>query len=97
MALSPESIEHLALLSRLALSAEDKRLFHDQLNRIVEAVERIGELDLQGVAPLSHVVPVPCPLREDEPAPSLPREEALAAAPERTIDAFVVPRVIEEG
>ena len=63
----------------------------DELSSILEHVERIGELDLDGVEPTSHVVDVENVLRSDEPRPSLPRERALAPAPDATDDGFRVP------
>ncbi len=97
MQLSPQAIDHLALLARLALSEEEKRLFTEQLNKIVAAVEKIGELDLAGVEPFTSAVPVSNVFRDDEERPSLPREAALAPAPERTAEGFLVPRVLAEG
>jgi aspartyl-tRNA(Asn)/glutamyl-tRNA(Gln) amidotransferase subunit C len=95
--LDPGAIDHLALLSRLALTDAEKALFTEQLNKIVAAVEKLGELDLAGVEPVTTAVPLENVLRDDLPRPSLPREEALASAPERTALGFVVPRVVAEG
>lgn len=62
-----------------------------ELSAILEHVERINELDLDGVAPTSHVVDVENVLRSDEPRPSLPRERALQSAPDATDEGFRVP------
>ncbi len=62
-----------------------------ELSTILEAIEQIGELDLEGVAPTSHVVDLENVLRPDEPRPCLPRERALANAPTPTDDGFRVP------
>lgn len=82
---------HVARLARLALSDEEVEQMARELSAVLDHVEKIGELDLAGVAPTSHVVEVPSPLREDEPAPSLSREEALASAPGVEDDGFLVP------
>jgi aspartyl-tRNA(Asn)/glutamyl-tRNA(Gln) amidotransferase subunit C len=95
MPLTPEEVEHVALLGRLELTAEERRRFTDQLNSILEHFEQLRQLDTSGVAPMSHAVEMSNVFREDEPQPSLAPEEALGNAPDRTEDAFRVPRVIE--
>ena len=62
-----------------------------ELSAILEHVERIVQLDLEGVEPTSHVVDVTNVLRADEPRPSWPRERTLGAAPDATSDAYRVP------
>ena len=62
-----------------------------ELSGILEHVERMNELDLEGVEPTSHVVALENVLRPDEPRPSLPREEALEPAPDPAQGAFRVP------
>ncbi len=62
-----------------------------ELSGILEHVDRIGKLDLEGVEPTSHVVALENVLRADEPRASLPREIALASAPEPQDGAFRVP------
>ena len=62
-----------------------------ELSKVLEHVEKIRELDLEGVAPTSHVVDVVNALREDRPRPSLPVDVALAAAPEPVDGGFGVP------
>ncbi len=86
-----EQVLHVAKLARLRLSDEEVDRMSDELSSILEHVERINELDLEGVEPTSHVVDVENVLRPDEPRPSLPRERALENAPEATDDGFRVP------
>ncbi len=62
-----------------------------ELSGILEQVDRIGELDLEGVEPTSHVVALENVLRADEPTPSLPKEVALESAPDPADGAFRVP------
>ena len=62
-----------------------------ELSHVLEHIEKIRELDLEGVAPTSHVVDVTDALRPDEPRPCLPPEVALAAAPEPLEGGFGVP------
>ena len=86
-----EQVLHVAKLARLRLTDEEVERMSDELSSILEHVERITELDLDGVDPTSHVVDVENVLRPDEPRPSLPRERALAPAPDATDDGFRVP------
>jgi aspartyl-tRNA(Asn)/glutamyl-tRNA(Gln) amidotransferase subunit C len=86
-----QQVLHVAKLARLKLTDEEVERMSDELSSILEHVERINELDLDGVEPTSHVVDVENVLRPDEPRPSLPRERALQNAPDATDDGFRVP------
>jgi aspartyl-tRNA(Asn)/glutamyl-tRNA(Gln) amidotransferase subunit C len=95
MRLTPEEVEHVALLARLRLTGEERERFTTQLNSILEHFEQLEQIDTSGVPPMSHAVPMSNVLREDEPAPSLAPGEALGNAPDQARDCFRVPRVIE--
>ena len=82
---------HVAKLARLRLSEEEVESMVGELSGILGHVDRIGNLDLEGVEPTSHVVALENVLRADEPRPSLPREVALAEAPEPQDGAFRAP------
>jgi aspartyl-tRNA(Asn)/glutamyl-tRNA(Gln) amidotransferase subunit C len=82
---------HVARLARLELTEDEVERMTSELSKVLDYIEKIGELDLEGVPPTSHVVEMKDALRADEPRPSLPREEALAAAPAATDDGFEVP------
>ena len=86
-----EQVLHVARLSRLRLSDEEIERMSAELSGILEHIEKIGELDLEGVPPTSHVVEVTNALRDDEPRPSWPREQMLEAAPAVADDGFEVP------
>jgi aspartyl-tRNA(Asn)/glutamyl-tRNA(Gln) amidotransferase subunit C len=86
-----EQVLHVARLARLRLSDEEVERMSGELSSILDSIEQIGELDLEGVEPTSHVVNVENVLRPDEPRPSLPRPSALAGAPDATDDGFRVP------
>jgi aspartyl-tRNA(Asn)/glutamyl-tRNA(Gln) amidotransferase subunit C len=86
-----EEVLHVARLARLALSEEELEPMARELSAVLEHIARIGELDLDDVAPTSHVVEVTGALRPDEPRPSLPREVALAQAPAVRDGGFMVP------
>ena len=86
-----EQVLHVARLARLRLSDEEVEKMAAELSNILEHIERIGELDLDGVPPTSHVVDVANALRADEPRPCLPRDVALAEAPATQDGGFLVP------
>jgi aspartyl-tRNA(Asn)/glutamyl-tRNA(Gln) amidotransferase subunit C len=82
---------HVARLARLKLSDEEVDRMVGELSGILDHVDRIGNLDLEGVEPTSHVVALENVLRADEPWSSLPREVALAPAPDPFEGAFRAP------
>jgi len=87
-----EQVLHVARLARLRLSEGEVETMVGELSGILEHVDRIGNLDLEGVKPTSHVVALENVLRADDaPWQSLPREVALASAPEPSEGAFRVP------
>ena len=86
-----EQVLHVARLARLQLSDAEVETMTGELSKILEHIERINELDLEGVPPTSHVVEVANALREDEPRPSMPVERALQSAPDAALGGFRVP------
>lgn len=94
MALTREEVLHVAKLARLSLMPDEIEVFTRQLNDILAYVEKLQELDTEGVAPLAHVIPVFNVFREDAVREGLARDVALENAPAREEGAFVVPRVI---
>jgi aspartyl-tRNA(Asn)/glutamyl-tRNA(Gln) amidotransferase subunit C len=86
-----EQVLHVARLARLELSEDEVQSMSRELSKVLDHIEKIGDLALGDVAPTSHVIDVVNALRPDEPRPSLPREVALANAPEVVDDGFGVP------
>jgi aspartyl-tRNA(Asn)/glutamyl-tRNA(Gln) amidotransferase subunit C len=86
-----EQVLHVARLARLRLAEDEVEPLARELSAVLEHVAHIGELDLENVAPTSHVIEVSGRLRADEPEPCLPREVALAQAPAVRDDGFLVP------
>jgi aspartyl-tRNA(Asn)/glutamyl-tRNA(Gln) amidotransferase subunit C len=83
-----EEVLHVARLARLALAEDEIEPMARELSAVLD---HIAELDLDAVAPTSHVVEVTDALRADEPQPCLAREVALAQAPAVSDDGFLVP------
>jgi aspartyl-tRNA(Asn)/glutamyl-tRNA(Gln) amidotransferase subunit C len=86
-----EQVLHVARLARLKLTDDEVEQMQTELSSILDHVERIGEVDLEGVEPTAAVVDIENVLRPDEPRPCLPRERALANAPDATEEGFRVP------
>ena len=94
MKLSPQEIEHVALLARVRVSPEEIDLFTQQLNDILIYMEKLAEVDTTGIEPAPPALHLSNAFREDRVLPSLPAEEALALAPRQGRSSFVVPKVI---
>ncbi len=93
MAITREDVLHVARLARLEIPEGEIERIQGQLGDILEAVGKVGELDLAGVEPTSHPLDVANVWAEDESWPSLARADALANAPDRADGAFRVPSV----
>jgi aspartyl-tRNA(Asn)/glutamyl-tRNA(Gln) amidotransferase subunit C len=90
--LSRDQVLHVARLARLDLDEQELERMAGELSAVLDHIEKIGELgDLADVPPTSHVVAVENALRADRPRPSLPREVALASAPDPVDGGFRVP------
>lgn len=88
-----ETTRHVARLARLRLEGDEELRMQEELNGILVHIEQIQSLDLENVAPTSHVIALRNVLRDDIPRPGLSVEEALHEAPEAADGGFVVPRI----
>ena len=86
-----EQVLYVAKLARLKFSDEEVERLAPELSKIVEYVEQMDRLDLEGVEPTSHVVELQNVLREDVPRESLPKGRALEQAPDAADGGFRVP------
>jgi aspartyl-tRNA(Asn)/glutamyl-tRNA(Gln) amidotransferase subunit C len=86
-----EQVLHVAKLARLRLSDDEIEKMSSELSGILDHIEKINELDLDGVEPTSHVVQLENVLRPDKPRPSWPRDEMLELAPDAGDGGFRVP------
>lgn len=92
--ISLEQVRHVAKLSRLALSEEQAHRYTTQLESILEYVAKIGAVDVSGVEPMAHALPLHNVLRDDAPTSPLPIDQVLQNAPESDGPFFKVPKVI---
>ena len=95
MSITVADVEHVARLARLELTPGEKELFAVQMDAIFGYVEKLKELDTEGIVPTSHAVPMENAFREDVVQPSIGPEKALANAPKSAGTFFSVPKVIE--
>ncbi len=91
MSISREQVLHVARLARLEIPEDELESVREQLGAILEAVSKVSELDLADVPPTSHPLDIVNVWGEDEPRPSLRRDDALANAPDPADGAFRVP------
>ena len=94
MKISREEVRHVARLARLDLKEEVVDTMAGQLAGILEYMDTLNRVDTEGIAPTAHAVSLTTPLRTDERRPHLDHEAALANAPEKDDESFIVPKVI---
>ena len=97
MSISRNEVEKVALLSRLLLSEEELDHMTRDLGSILGYIDLLSELDTERVEPMAHALDVANTFREDQARPSLDRESALANAPRRDDECYLVPAVLGEG
>lgn len=95
MSLTPEEVDHIALLARLELTTQEKEQYRLQLSSILDHFTVLQKLDTSRIAPASSPLPTRCPLRKDEIKPGLDQHEALRNAPDSTRGQFRVPPVFD--
>ena len=95
MAATQLDVKYVAHLARLQLSADEEKKLSAQLGHILGYIEKLNELDVTGVEPTAHAVPMVNVTRPDEIRPSLPHEDALRNAPARANGLFIVPKIVE--
>ncbi|OWK47065.1 Asp-tRNA(Asn)/Glu-tRNA(Gln) amidotransferase subunit GatC [Fimbriiglobus ruber] len=95
MSLTIDEVKKVAKLARLDLAPADLTKMAEQLNRILEYVDQLTQVNTDGIEPLAHPLPVQNVFRDDVPVPSLPVDEALKNAPTRIGDYFGVPAVFD--
>ncbi len=96
MPITRDEVAHLARLARVAVTDDELDVFAGQLDVILSAVARVGEVAAEDIPPTTHAVPLTNVLRPDELRPSLPRDNLLAAAPAAEDGRFRVPRILED-
>jgi aspartyl-tRNA(Asn)/glutamyl-tRNA(Gln) amidotransferase subunit C len=88
-------VKYVAHLARIALTAEEQEKFGAQLSNILGYIEKLNQLDVAGIEPTAHAVPLVNVFRPDEVRPSLSNEEALRNAPASANGLFLAPKIVE--
>lgn len=96
-AITEQDVRHVAKLARLHLSDAEVARFTEQLAHVLDYVEKINELDVDGVEPMAHPLDLTNVLRDDAERPGIAVDAALANAPQRDGPFFSVPKVIGDG
>ncbi|MDI6752534.1 MAG: Asp-tRNA(Asn)/Glu-tRNA(Gln) amidotransferase subunit GatC [bacterium] len=92
--ITKKEIEHLALLSRLSLSEEEKNTLSQQIKEILNYVEKVNELNTENVTPTFNVLPLGERLREDKVDNKFDSQSLLRNAPESEGNFFKVPKIV---
>lgn len=93
--ISDETIDYVGILAKLELSDEEKEQAKSDMGRMLDYIDKLGELDTDGIEPMSHVFPVNNVFREDVVTNGDDRDNILANAPEERDGSFVVPKTFE--
>lgn len=93
--ISDETIEYVGILAKLELSGEEKEEAKKDMGRMLDYIDKLGELDTEGVEPMSHIFPVQNVFREDIVTNGDTRDKILKNAPEEKDGMFVVPKTFD--
>ena len=93
--ISDETIDYVGILAKLELSPEEKEQAKSDMNRMLDYIDKLNELDTSGVEPMSHVFPVHNVFREDVVTNGDDRANMLANAPEERDGQYQVPKTVE--
>jgi aspartyl-tRNA(Asn)/glutamyl-tRNA(Gln) amidotransferase subunit C len=96
MKITEELIDHIAHLARLEFKGEDKVSIQKDMERMIEFVDKLSEIDTANVEPLIFMSEEMNRLREDEPEVTVTHEEALMNAPKKDSDYFRIPKVLDK-
>ena len=93
--ISDETIEYVGILAKLELSAEEKEQAKKDMGSMLDYIDKLNELDTEGVEPMSHVFPVHNVFREDVVTNGGDREQMLANAPQKKEGTYMVPKTFD--
>lgn len=93
--ISDETIEYVGILAKLELSDEDKENAKKDMASMLDYIDKLGELDTEGIQPMSHIFPVQNVMREDVVTNGDGSDDTLKNAPESNGEAFIVPKTVD--
>lgn len=92
--ITDETMEYVEILAKLELNQEEREQAKKDMGEMLDYIDKLGELDTQGIEPMSHVFPVNNVFREDVVTNSDGHEDTLANAPEVKENSFLVPKTV---
>ena len=95
--ISDETIEYVGILAKLELSDEDKENAKKDMASMLDYIDKLGELDTEGIEPMSHIFPVQNVMREDVVTNGDGSDDTLKNAPESNGEAFIVPKTVDQS
>jgi aspartyl-tRNA(Asn)/glutamyl-tRNA(Gln) amidotransferase subunit C len=95
MKITQETVQYVAALAKLPVSGKETQKIASDLDRILDYIETMNELDTEGIEPMSHVLPVQNVFREDVVVNGDDRERILENAPKQKNGSFAVPKTVE--
>lgn len=95
MSLDTDTVRKIAVLARIKIEDEKLPPLADELNNIIGWVEQLSEVDTDGVAPMTSVVEMTMPSREDVISDGGYEDRVLANAPDKSVPYFAVPKVVD--
>lgn len=96
MKITKETVDQVATLAKLSFTDSEKERIQEDLSKIIDFMEKINEVDTEGVEPLTHINESINVLREDEAIETITQEEALKNAPQKDSDYFKIPKVLKK-
>lgn len=96
MKITKETVDQVATLAKLSFTDSEKERIQEDLSKIIDFMEKINEVDTEGVEPLTHINESINVLREDEAIETITQEEALKNAPQKDSDYFKIPKVLNK-
>ena len=93
--ISDETIEYVGILAKLELSEEEKENAKKDMASMLDYIDKLGELDTEGIEPMSHIFPVQNVMREDVVTNGDGSDDTLKNAPESNGEAFIVPKTVD--
>lgn len=96
MAIDKDTVLHVAKLARLELTDEEVAKMSEELGNILDYINKLSELNIEGVEPTAHILPINNVMREDTVKPSMDREKVLMNTEYKEDGSFKVPSIIEE-
>ena len=95
MKITDEMIDYIGILARLRLEEDEKESAKVEMEKIINYMDKLNEVDTTGIEAMSHAFPVKNVFRKDEVRPSVPRDEIIANAPRKNDGCFQVPKTVE--